>query len=91
MYVGCTWNGVQYEEGVTWTDAGQTCSCVGGQVSCSRTDDCPDPLNAPCPDPRGKRNEHVKDREKNTEALFQTQMSWLCVYTHRQLPCKAAS
>ncbi len=84
MYVGCTWNGVQYEEGATWTDAGQTCSCVGGRVTC-RTDDCPKLTPAPCPqDSPGKRKKrNMKDREKNTEALFQTQMGCLCVYIHR--------
>ncbi|KAK7160533.1 hypothetical protein R3I93_008242 [Phoxinus phoxinus] len=32
---GCVWNGVQYEEGATWTDADQICSCEGGQATCS--------------------------------------------------------
>ncbi|XP_016400320.1 kielin/chordin-like protein [Sinocyclocheilus rhinocerous] len=53
---GCTWNGVQYEEGATWTDAGQTCSCVGGQVTCSRPkrgSDCPKPTPAPFQNPPG--------------------------------------
>ncbi|XP_016099501.1 kielin/chordin-like protein [Sinocyclocheilus grahami] len=53
---GCTWNGVQYEEGATWTDAGQTCFCVGGQVTCSRPkrgSDCPKMTPAPFPNPPG--------------------------------------
>ncbi|KAF4101146.1 hypothetical protein G5714_017578 [Onychostoma macrolepis] len=50
---GCTWNGVQYEEGATWTDAGQTCSCASGQVRCSRPNVCPDPPRVPCQNPPG--------------------------------------
>ncbi|XP_058639313.1 kielin/chordin-like protein [Onychostoma macrolepis] len=40
---GCTWNGVRYVEEATWTDAGQICSCVDGQMRCSRTHDCANP------------------------------------------------
>ncbi|XP_056333779.1 kielin/chordin-like protein [Danio aesculapii] len=31
---GCVWNNNQYEEGSTWADGEQTCSCVEGQVTC---------------------------------------------------------
>ncbi|XP_073706315.1 kielin/chordin-like protein [Garra rufa] len=48
---GCLWNGVQQEEGATWTDAGRRCSCVNGQVTCSN--DCPPPNPVPCPNPTG--------------------------------------
>ncbi|XP_043120875.1 kielin/chordin-like protein isoform X2 [Puntigrus tetrazona] len=47
---GCMWNGAQYEEGATWTDAGRTCFCAGGEVRCSSSaNDCQDPIPAPCP------------------------------------------
>ncbi|KAL1257116.1 hypothetical protein QQF64_012661 [Cirrhinus molitorella] len=48
---GCVWNGVQKEEGATWTDGGRRCSCVNGQVTCSN--DCPDANPDPCPNRRG--------------------------------------
>ncbi|XP_048024021.1 kielin/chordin-like protein isoform X2 [Megalobrama amblycephala] len=50
----CIRNGVQYEEGATWTDADQRCSCVRGQVSCIRKPRCDDPrapTPGPCPNP----------------------------------------
>ncbi|XP_048024025.1 kielin/chordin-like protein isoform X3 [Megalobrama amblycephala] len=51
---GCIWNGVQYEEGAAWTDAGQSCSCVRGQVTCSPKPPCNNPCAPtpmPCPTP----------------------------------------
>ncbi|KAK9958719.1 hypothetical protein ABG768_010824 [Culter alburnus] len=55
---GCIWKGVQYEEGATWTDADQSCSCVGGQVTCSPKPPCnnpcaPTPVPCPTPTPPG--------------------------------------
>ncbi|XP_067245483.1 kielin/chordin-like protein [Chanodichthys erythropterus] len=54
---GCIWNGVQYEEGAAWTDAGQSCSCGGGQVTCSPKPPCNNPCAptpVPCPTPGGE-------------------------------------
>ncbi|XP_065139710.1 kielin/chordin-like protein isoform X3 [Paramisgurnus dabryanus] len=31
---GCEWNGVQYEEGASWSDGGRNCYCAGGRVTC---------------------------------------------------------
>ncbi|XP_051512067.1 kielin/chordin-like protein isoform X2 [Myxocyprinus asiaticus] len=46
---GCVWNGVVYVEGDTWTDAGQSCSCVGGQVACGYS--CAPAPSPPCAEP----------------------------------------
>ncbi|XP_051579936.1 kielin/chordin-like protein [Myxocyprinus asiaticus] len=46
---GCVWNGFQYMEGETWTDAGRSCSCVGGQVTCG--DRCAQAPSPPCAEP----------------------------------------
>lgn len=55
---GCTWNGAQYQEGATWIDIDQTCSCEGGQVTCRRLNPVPDchrQTPAPISNPSGKR------------------------------------
>nr|XP_055029771.1 kielin/chordin-like protein isoform X2 [Misgurnus anguillicaudatus] len=49
---GCDWNGVQYEEGASWSDGGRNCYCSGGHVTCNSETNCgPAPLPQPCPDP----------------------------------------
>ncbi len=84
MYTGCTWIGVQYEEGATWTDARQTCSCAGGQVSC-RTDDCPDQPNAPCPPfPQVRERKCERQGEKHRSTVPNPNELDLCLHTvHR--------
>ncbi|KAI7802308.1 kielin/chordin-like protein isoform X1 [Triplophysa rosa] len=47
---GCEWNGVQYEEGASWTHDGRSCSCVGGRVNCDCTPALA-PTPVPCPEP----------------------------------------
>ncbi|XP_067246073.1 kielin/chordin-like protein [Chanodichthys erythropterus] len=51
---GCIRNGIRYDEGATWTDAEQRCSCVRGQVMCICEPRCSDPCAptpVPCPNP----------------------------------------